>query len=115
MNSDLVAMDRLLRTDSEFLTFVANKAKEHEINSLELRKEALQRAIDNLKATEVVRLSRKEYKNAKNLCARNDWSEEHVKDMLAEYRKQKPTMKALTKKSRNVFDGLKNIGQAIAL
>lgn len=108
-------MDRLLRSDANFVEYVATKAKENEVHALEARIQSLQRTKLQVESTAVTRPSRRTYKNAKTWCASQNWKEEDAGEMVADYRKQLPASHAVAKKTKTVVDGLRNIGNAIMI
>lgn len=113
--NDIANMDRMLRSDSQFVEFMTKKARESDLMDLDHRIEALQHAKKNLEGTPLRKQTRKEYKNAKTWCAKQHWSEEEVHDMMVEYRKQFPTLNTVTKGGLNLMQGMRNIGQAIVM
>lgn len=112
---DIAHMDRMLRSDAQFVEFVSKRARESDLRALDLRIEALQRAKASLEKTPVKKPSRKEYKNARVWCAKQNWSEEEVHEMIAEYRRQFPNLNTVTKSGLSVMQGMRNIGQAIVM
>jgi hypothetical protein len=115
MPSDFEVMDRLLRSDPNFVDYVAAKAKENELRTLEARIQSLQRTKLQIESTAVSRPTRRRYKNAKTWCASQNWKEEDAGEMVADYRKQLPASHVVAKKTKTVVDGLRNIGNAILI
>lgn len=115
MPNDLAIMDQLLRSDPKFVDYVAAKAKESDVRALEARVQALLRAKAQIESTAVTRPSRRQYKNAKTWCTLQNWKEEDAKEIVAEYRRQLPTSQTVSKKTRTIADGLRNIGSAIIM
>ena len=115
MPADIADMDRLLRSDANFVEFMSKKARESDLKDIDVRIQALQRAKETLQESPLRKIHRKEYKNAKTWCSRQNWTEEEVHEMIVEYRRQTPTMKTVTKGGKNLVQGLKNLGQSIAM
>jgi hypothetical protein len=110
---NLAEMDRLLRADPNFVDYVAKRSRESELEALQERVDALQRAKAALEATPIPRPSRRAYKNAKTWCATHGWSDETAQQLVAEYRRQQPLLGGVAKKSQRVAHGLRNLGQIV--
>ena len=105
-------MDRLLRADPNFVDYVAKRSRESELEALQERVDALQRAKAALEATPIPRPSRRAYKNAKTWCATHGGPTRRPSSSSPSTAAA-AISSAVSPKSQRVAHGLRNLGQIV--